>query len=69
VVSVFQLVIPSLPGYGLSEGAKVGGLGPAEMTPLFVELMERLGYKKFYVGGGDWGSLIAQDLATLYPDR
>lgn len=64
-----QLVIPSLPGFGFSDAAKKPGLGAAEMSPLFLKLMTRLGYEKFYVHGGDWGSLIASNMATLYKDK
>jgi len=65
----FQLVIPSLPGFGFSEGAKKPGLGSAEMSLIFLKLMKRLGYEKFYVQGGDWGSIIAGNMGTLYKDN
>ncbi|XP_032783666.1 juvenile hormone epoxide hydrolase 1 [Daphnia magna] len=66
---VFELVVPSLPGYGFSDPARKPGLGPAEMGLIFDRLMKRLGYDKYYVQGGDWGSLIGSNMATLFPDR
>lgn len=39
------------------------------MANIFKRLMERLGHKKFYVMGGDWGALITSDISTIYPDR
>ena len=67
---VFEVVAPSLPGYGFSEAAVRPGLGPAEMGHLFDRLMQRLGYNDtYYVQGGDWGSLIGAAMATIYPHR
>lgn len=65
---VFEIVAPSLPGYGFSDGAHYPGFGTAQIAQISKLLMERLGHKKFYVQGGDWGSLIGTDLATLYPE-
>jgi pimeloyl-ACP methyl ester carboxylesterase len=62
-------VIPSLPGFGFSEGAKRPGLSPDEMGPIFLKLMKRLGHEKFYVQGGDYGSIIASIMGTLYKDK
>ncbi|KAK7865184.1 hypothetical protein R5R35_012042 [Gryllus longicercus] len=64
---VFEVVAPSLPGFGFSEGAAKPGLGPAQMGVLFRALMERLGHKEFYVQGGDWGHVIGSAMATLFP--
>jgi juvenile hormone epoxide hydrolase len=65
----FALVIPSLPGFGFSEAARRAGLGPPEIAQIMRTLMVRLGYDKFYVQGGDWGSLISADMATMYKDN
>ena len=64
----FQLAIQSLPlpGYGFSEGASMPGLNVGEMSLIFLKLMKRLGHEKFYVQGG---SLIASNMATLYPEK
>lgn len=66
---VFELVIPSLPGYGFSQGAVRPGLGAAQMAVIFKNLMQRLGFDKFYTQGGDWGSLITSNMAALYPEK
>lgn len=66
---VFEIIAPSLPGYGFSQAAVRPGLGAAQMTVVFKNLMHRLGFEKFYVQGGDWGSLIGANMAALYPDK
>ena len=43
------------------------GFNALECARLFHKLMFRLGYKKYYVAGGDWGALISGSLALLYP--
>ncbi|CAL8074025.1 unnamed protein product [Orchesella dallaii] len=65
----FELVIPSLPGFGFSEASSRAGLGPPEIAQIMRTLMLRLGHQKFYVQGGDWGSMIAGDMATIYKDN
>ena len=65
---VFEVVAPSLPGYGFSEGAARPGLGAAQMAVVMRQLMQRLGFQQFYLQGGDWGSIIATHMATLYPN-
>ncbi|CAG9792547.1 unnamed protein product [Diatraea saccharalis] len=65
---VLELIIPSLPGYGHSEGAVKPGMGPLEIAVIFRNLMQRLRFQKYYVQGGDWGSLIAANIATLFPN-
>ncbi|XP_012150628.1 juvenile hormone epoxide hydrolase 1 isoform X2 [Megachile rotundata] len=66
---VFELVIPSLPGYGFSEGAVRPGMATAQMAVIFKNLMHRLGFDKFYVQGGDWGALVTSNMAALYPEK
>lgn len=66
---VFEVVAPSLPGYGFSEAAARPGMGPAQMGQMFVKLMERLGHEKFYVQGGDWGAVITEAISKIFPDR
>jgi len=65
----FVVVAPSLPGYGWSDGASIPGLGAAEMAVVLRNLMIKLGYQKFLVQGGDWGSLIGSTIATLFPEN
>ncbi|XP_023940525.1 juvenile hormone epoxide hydrolase-like [Bicyclus anynana] len=62
----FEVIIPSLPGFGFSDAAVRPGLGPAQMAVVFKNLMKTLGHKKFYVQGEDWGAVIGRQLATLY---
>jgi juvenile hormone epoxide hydrolase len=66
---VFEVIAPSLPGYGFSEAAAKTGLGISEMAIIMRNLMVRLGFEKFYVQGGDWGSLIGNDVLTLFPEN
>ncbi|GBP32301.1 Juvenile hormone epoxide hydrolase [Eumeta japonica] len=65
---VFEVVIPSLPGYGFSDAAVRPGLATPQMAVIMRNLMRRLGHKKFYVQGGDWGSIIVSNMATLFPE-
>jgi pimeloyl-ACP methyl ester carboxylesterase len=44
------------------------GLAAAQTAVIFKNLMNRLGHKKFYVQGGDWGSLVVSSLSVLYPE-
>ncbi|KPI98602.1 Juvenile hormone epoxide hydrolase [Papilio xuthus] len=62
-----ELIVPSLPGYGFSSPAVRPGLGADKMAVVFRNLMHRLGFKKFYVQGGDWGGIITGNMATLFP--
>ncbi|CAH1104541.1 unnamed protein product [Psylliodes chrysocephalus] len=66
---VFELIIPSLPGYGFSEAAEVPGLNTHQMAVIFKNLMTRLGFEKFYVQGGDWGGIIVSSLAVFFPEK
>ncbi|CAD0205920.1 unnamed protein product [Chrysodeixis includens] len=65
---VFDLIMPSIPGYGFSQGAVRPELGMPEVAVIFKNLMNRLGYEKFNVQGGDWGAGIASTISTLFPD-
>lgn len=66
---VFEVVAPSLPGYGWSQAAAKSGFGVAEMAVVLRNLMIRLGYNKFFIQGGDWGSLLGSNIATMFPDN
>ncbi len=54
----FDVVIPSMPGYGFSGKPTEPGWDPARMARAWVTLMKRLGYTKFVAQGGDWGALV-----------
>ena len=54
----FDLVIPSMPGYGFSGKPANTGWDPAHIARAWAALMKRLGYRKFVAQGGDWGAII-----------
>ena len=63
----FDVIIPSLPGFGFSGPTTTRGWDPRRMAKALVVLMDRLGYSKYGIQGGDWGSLIARDMAYQVP--
>ncbi|XP_053672900.1 juvenile hormone epoxide hydrolase 1-like [Anopheles nili] len=63
---VFDVIVPSFPGYGWSEGTSRPGLSASKVAVIMKNLMARLGYKRFYVQGGDWGAIIANLMAVLF---
>lgn len=66
----FNLVIPSLPGYGWSEAPKRPGVDTVAAAQLFVHLMtESLGYTRYFVQGGDWGGIIATTIGQIDATR
>jgi pimeloyl-ACP methyl ester carboxylesterase len=64
----FDVVVPSLPGYGFSERPTAPGTSNAVTAELWVELMARLGYARFGLQGGDWGAGISTWLARRRPE-
>tara|TARA_Y100000590_G_scaffold151427_1_gene173985 strand:+ start:333 stop:1499 length:1167 start_codon:yes stop_codon:yes gene_type:complete len=66
----FDVVIPSLPGYGFSNPLKTSGINFWQTADLWVTLMrDILGYDKFAAGGGDWGALITSQLGHKYAEH
>jgi pimeloyl-ACP methyl ester carboxylesterase len=65
----FDLVVPSLPGYGFSERPNELRVNYRAVARLWHELMGRLGYDGYGVGGGDFGAGVATLLAVDHPDR
>jgi pimeloyl-ACP methyl ester carboxylesterase len=63
----FDLVLPSMPGYGFSERPKDAGWGVERMAMAWDVLMKRLGYKKYVSQGGDWGAVVADAMGRLAP--
>jgi len=63
----FDLVIPSLPGYGFSGKPTTTGWGPPRIARAWTVLMKRLGYTRFAAQGGDWGAMVADVMATQAP--
>lgn len=65
----FDVVIPSIPGYGFSPAPTQLGWDPVRVAKAWLVLMQRLGYPKFVAQGGDWGASITQELALLAPGQ
>ena len=65
--NAFDVVIPSLPGYGFSGKPTAAGWDPARTARAWVVLMKRLGYTRFVAQGGDWGDLITELMAQQAP--
>jgi pimeloyl-ACP methyl ester carboxylesterase len=63
----FDLVIPSLPGYGFSGKPTSTGWDPARIARAWVVLMKRLGYTQFVAQGGDWGAMVTDVMGTQAP--
>lgn len=66
----FDVVVPSLPGAGFSMPLNLTGLGARRIGELFHVLMtDVLGYERYGVGGGDWGSIIAGEIGHGFSDH
>jgi pimeloyl-ACP methyl ester carboxylesterase len=63
----FDLVLPSMPGYGFSDQPKATGWGPERIALAWDMLMKRLGYERYVSQGGDWGSVISNVMARQAP--
>ena len=63
----FDIVIPSLPGYGFSGKPTTTGWDPIRIARAWIVLMKRLGYTKFVAQGGDWGNAVTEQMALLAP--
>jgi pimeloyl-ACP methyl ester carboxylesterase len=63
----FDVVIPSMPGYGFSARPTSTGWDPQHIARAWIELMKRLGYKQFVAQGGDWGAVITELMAVEAP--
>jgi pimeloyl-ACP methyl ester carboxylesterase len=63
----FDVVIPSIPGYGYSGKPRETGWGPTRIARAWAELMKRLGYTRFTAQGGDWGAIITDVMAAQAP--
>jgi len=63
----FDVIVPSLPGFGFSDPPKRPGMTPRQMAALFARLMAGLGYASYGVQGGDWGATISTWLARDVP--
>ncbi|MEI6001975.1 epoxide hydrolase [Paraburkholderia bengalensis] len=63
----FDVVIPSLPGYGFSGKPSATGWDPARIARAWIVLMQRLGYTQYAAQGGDWGNAVTEQMALLAP--
>jgi pimeloyl-ACP methyl ester carboxylesterase len=63
----FDVVIPSMPGYGFSEKPATTGWSPDRIASAWITLMKRLGYTAYVTQGGDWGSLVTEQMAVQAP--
>ena len=64
VADAFDVVFPSMPGYGFSGKPDKAGWDPARIARAWVALMKRLGYTKFVAQGGDWGAIVTEVMAA-----
>ncbi|XP_063774950.1 epoxide hydrolase 1-like [Pseudophryne corroboree] len=65
---VFEVICPSIPGYGFSEASHKKGFNAFAAARIFYKLMLRLGFREFYLQGGDWGSRITTILSQMKPE-
>ena len=63
----FDVVIPSLPGYGFSGKPTKPGWNPVSIAKAWATLMQRLGYTKYVAQGGDWGNAVSEVMALQQP--
>jgi pimeloyl-ACP methyl ester carboxylesterase len=63
----FDLVIPSLPGYGFSGKPAAPGWTPISIARAWATLMQRLGYARYVAQGGDWGNAVSEVMALQQP--
>ena len=63
----FDVVIPSMPGYGFSAKPTSTGWGPERMGRAWAELMKRLGYARYVAQGGDWGAFVVDQMGLQAP--
>jgi pimeloyl-ACP methyl ester carboxylesterase len=63
----FDVVIPSLPGYGFSGKPATTGWDPIRIARAWIVLMKRLGYTRYVAQGGDWGNAVTEQMALLAP--
>jgi len=63
----FDVVVPSMPGYGFSAKPTMTGWGPVRVAHAWIALMERLGYTRYVAQGGDWGAQITDTMGAVAP--
>ena len=63
----FDIVVPSMPGYGFSGKPTSTGWGPERMARAWAVLMNRLGYTRYVAQGGDWGAFVVDQMGLQQP--
>jgi pimeloyl-ACP methyl ester carboxylesterase len=63
----FDVVVPSIPGYGFSAKPTATGWDPVHIADAWITLMKRLGYTRFVAQGGDWGAQITDTIGAKAP--
>jgi pimeloyl-ACP methyl ester carboxylesterase len=63
----FDVVVPSMPGYGYSGKPTAAGWNPVRIAGAWIALMKRLGYTKFVAQGGDWGAVVVDMMGLQAP--
>lgn len=64
----FDVVVPSIPGFGFSGKPAEAGWGPERIASAWAVLMSRLGYDRYVAQGGDWGAMIVDLMGVQMPD-
>ncbi len=64
----FDVVVPSLPGFGFSQKPTETGWNVTRIAAAWAELMKRLGYRNWVAQGGDWGSVVTSALGAMRPE-
>lgn len=65
----FDVVAPSLPNFGWSEGVSKKEFGLRQYAECLDGLMRQLGYERYVTQGGDWGMMITRTMGLLFPER
>ncbi|MDD1795502.1 epoxide hydrolase [Enterovibrio sp. ZSDZ42] len=69
IEDAFNVVVPSLPGFGFSDRPSKRGYTPERMANIIASLMNRLGYEHYGLQGGDWGSTVSRYIATNHSEH
>ena len=64
----FDVVVPSMPGYGFSSYEALGPVNLCTIGDMYDDLMHQLGYSEYYVQGGDWGAQVTCWMAKNHPE-
>ncbi|MCR9091110.1 MAG: alpha/beta fold hydrolase [Algiphilus sp.] len=65
----FEVICPSLPGYGFSDKPRETGWGVERIAGAWAALMARLGHRRYLAQGGDWGSMVTTALSKRDPEH